>query len=212
MPSTFKKFIENLARGKAPGPSTSFSMFHFFLALELMAKKPLGRNKLARELSVGDGAVRTIIRRLKEADLITIKKEGCKLTEKGLSVWRTFEDIFPKRLPLGETELTKAGPNFAFLVKDSGNKIKSGIEQRDAAIMGGAKRAIVIVSKDNHLVIESISNDVAKQFPKAADQIMESFKPKDNDAIVIASADNILKAKRGAFAASWILVDSKKKE
>jgi len=78
--------------------------------------------------------------------------------------------------------------------------------------MGGAKRAIVIVSKDNHLVIESISNDVAKEFPKAADQIMESFKPKDNDVIVIASADNILKAKRGAFAASWILVDSKKKE
>lgn len=212
MPSTFKKFIENLARGKAPGPSTSFSMFHFFLALELMAKKPIGRNKLAKELFVGDGAIRTIIRRLKEAELITITKEGCKLTDEGLSVWKTFEAIFPKRLSFGETELTKAGPNFAFLIKDSGHKIKSGIEQRDAAIMGGAKRAVVIVSRENRLVIESISDDVAKEFPKAANQIIESFKPEDNDVIIIASADNVLKAKRGAFAASWILVDSKKKE
>jgi predicted transcriptional regulator len=210
MSSSFKKFVENLVHGKAPGPATSFSMFHFFLALELMAKKPIGRNKLAKELGVGDGAVRTIVKRLKDVGLITTTKEGCQLTEKGLRMWKTFEDIFPKRLPLGETELTKSDYNFGFLVKDSGHKVRSGIEQRDAAIMGGAKRAIVIVSKENHLVIESISNDVAKQFPKAANQIMASFKPRENDVIVIASAESVLKAKRGAFAASWVLVGNRK--
>ncbi len=210
MPTSFKKFIENLVQGKAPGPATSFSMFHIFLAFELMAQKPIGRNKLARQLGVGDGAIRTIIKRLKDADLITITKEGCKLSEKGITIWRKFEEIFPKRLELGETELTKGEHNFGFLVRNSGKKIKSGIEQRDAAIMGGAKRAIVIVTKDNHLVIESISNDVTKEFPKAAKQILQNFTPRDNDVIVIASADNARRAKRGAFAASWTLMDAKK--
>lgn len=211
MSSTLKKFIESLAHGKAPGPSTTFSMFHIFLALELMAEKPIGRNKLAVKLKVGDGAVRTIIGRLKDADLITTSKEGCSLTKKGLGVWKEFEELLPKRLAVGKTELTTAEYNYGFLVKNSGHKVKSGIEQRDAAIMGGAKRAIVVVSKGGHLVIESISNDMEKEFPKASSQILRDFKPEDNDVIVIAGADDPLRAKRGAFAASWVLIDSGKK-
>ncbi len=207
MPSTFKKTVENLARGKAPGPSTTFSIFHFFLALELIAEKPVGRNKMAEKLNVGDGAVRTIIGRLRDADLITVTKEGCSLTGKGLSAWKDFEAMFPKRLSIEKSELTTSNYNYGFLVKNRGHRIQSGIEQRDAAIMGGARRAIVIVSKGDKLVIDSISNDVAKEFPKASSQIIRAFEPKDNDVIVIAGADDPLRAKRGAFAASWILVD-----
>src|SRR4030042_7112965 len=206
MPSTFKKTVENLARGKAPGPSTTFSVFHFFLALELMAEKPVGCNNAAKNLGVGDGAGRTIIGRLKDADLIAITKEGCNLTEKGMSTWKDFESMFPKRLSIEKNELTASNHNYVLLVKDRGHRIKSGIEQRDAAIMGGARRAIVIVSKGDKLVIDSISNDVAKEFPNASIQIVKAFTPKDNDVIVIAGADDSLKAKRGAFAASWILI------
>ena len=61
-----------------------------------MSQKPLGRNKLAEKLNVGDGAVRTIISRLKDAELIETSKEGCNLTKKGSEVWRKFEEIFPK--------------------------------------------------------------------------------------------------------------------
>jgi predicted transcriptional regulator len=212
MSSALKKFIESLAHGKAPGPSTTFSMFHIFLALELMAEKPIGRNKLAGKLGVGDGAIRTIIGHLKDAELISTSKEGCNLTNKGLKVWKEFEEVFPKRLAVGKTDLTTAKYNFGFLVKNSGGKVKSGIEQRDAAIMGGAKRAIVIVSKSGHLIIESISDDIVKEFPKASSQILRDFEPEDNDVIVIAGADEPLRAKRGAFAASWILIDNDKKK
>ena len=62
-----KRFIQEIAGKKAPGPSTTFTVFHIFFSLELMSLKPLGRNKLAKKLSVGDGAVRTIISRLKNA-------------------------------------------------------------------------------------------------------------------------------------------------
>jgi hypothetical protein len=78
----FKQFIEDLANEKAPGPSTTFSMFHIFYALELMAQKPIGRNKLAKELAVGEGAIRPIINRPKEAQLISTPKEGCRLPPK----------------------------------------------------------------------------------------------------------------------------------
>src|SRR3989337_41439 len=157
MTPKFKQYVEGIANQKAPGPSTTFTVSHIFFALELMAEKPIGRNKLAKQLDVGEGAIRTIINRLKDAGLIETSKEGCNLTSKGLNVWKQFEEHFPKRVEIEKTELTKADHNYAFLVKNSGHKIKSGIEQRDAAIMGGARRAVVIVSKNGHLMIESVS-------------------------------------------------------
>jgi predicted transcriptional regulator len=211
MTSHFKRLIESLASPKGPGPSTTFSMFHIFYALELMAKKPIGRNKLAEKLNVGEGAIRTIISRLKDSGLIVTSKEGCLLTDKGLSVWENFESVFPKRAEVGKTALTTSAYNYAFLVKNEGDRVKSGIEQRDAAIMGGARRALVIVFKNGRLMIESISNSLEKDFPEAADVILKDLTPEDNDVIIIAGADNLLKAKRGAFAASWVLIGNDEK-
>ena len=91
-------------------------------------------------------------------------------------------------------------------MKNSGNKVKSGIEQRDAAIVAGATGAVIIVSKKGHLTIESVSNRLEKQFPAAADQIQKTFSPEDNDVVVLVGAALPLKAKQGVFAASWTLI------
>jgi predicted transcriptional regulator len=208
MNSAFKQFIEDIASQKAPGPSTTFTVSHIFYALDSMAKKPIGRNKLARNLEVGEGTVRTIINRLKNSGLIETSKEGCNLTIKGLAVWKQFEELFPKRVELGETELTNAKYNYAFLVKNSGHKVRSGIEQRDAAIVAGAKQAAIMVSKQGHLTIESVSNKLEQQFPTASDQILNTIHPADNDVVVLVGAQAMVKAKHGAFAASWTLVGS----
>jgi hypothetical protein len=59
--------------------------------------------------------------------------------------------------------------------------------------------------------MESVSESIDKQFPDAAAKILKDIKPEDNDAIIIAGADTALKAKRGAFAAAWVLVDAAEK-
>ena len=206
MALSLKKFIQGIAGKKAPGPSTTFTVFHVFYALELMSQNPIGRNKLAKKLNVGDGAVRTIISRLRNAGLIETSKKGCTLTEKGTDIWGQFEQFFPKRVEIAKSELNQSDNNFAFLVKNSGQKVKSGIDQRDAAIIAGARKALVIVFKDGHLRIESVSDCIEKQYPTAANQILDELNPEDNDVIIVAGADSALKAKRGAFAASWSLI------
>jgi predicted transcriptional regulator len=206
MAASLKRFMQQISGKKAPGPSTTFTIFHIFYALELMAQKPLGRNKLAELLNVGDGAVRTIISRLRDADLIETSKVGCNLTQKGQDIWRQFDSIFPKQVDLSKSELSTLEFNHAFLVKNASQKVESGIDQRDAAIIAGARKAFVIVYKDGHLRIESVSDNVEKQYPKAAKQILELMKPQENDVIIVASAETALKAKRGAFAASWSLI------
>ncbi len=206
MVASLKKFIQEIAGKKAPGPSTTFTVFHIFYALELLSQEPIGRNKLAKKLNVGDGAVRTIICRLKDSELIETSKEGCNLTEKGLEVWGQFEKVFPKRIEIGKSELIQSDFVFAFLVKSCGQKVQSGIDQRDAAIIAGARKALVIVSKEGHLRIESVSDCIEKQYPVAANQILKELAPEDNDVIIVSGGDSALKAKRGAFAASWSLI------
>jgi predicted transcriptional regulator len=203
-----KAFLDSLAHQKAPGPSATFCVFHIFYALELMSQKPIGRNKMAEKLGVGEGAIRTIISRLKDAGLIVTSKTGCSLTPKGLSLWKEFEEIFPRRAEIEKNELTSSAYNYAFLIKKSGHKVKSGIEQRDAAIVAGARNVIAIVDKGGRLAIDSVSTDIEKEFPRVTNQIFKNLKPKDNDTIIIAGADTPLKAKHGAFHASWTLLSN----
>ena len=78
--------------------------------------------------------------------------------------------------------------------------MQSGIDQRDAAIIAGARKALVIVFEDDHLRIKSVSDCIEKQYPTAANQILKELNPENNDVIILAGGDSALKAKRGAFA------------
>jgi len=208
MTSALKDLITGLTEIKSSGQSLSFSAFHLFYALELMSSKTVGRGPLAEQLNVGEGAARTILSRLGEAGLITASKSGCALSVEGLNVWRELEKVFPRRVEFLRTELTPSEFNYAFLVKGSGGKVRSGIEQRDVAVAAGASNALIIVFRSGRLHIKSVSDNVEEVFPKAARPILRDIKPQDDDVIVIAGGNTALKAMRGAFAASWSLLSS----
>jgi predicted transcriptional regulator len=206
MPLDLKQSLEKLAKEKAPGPNPSFSTFHFLLAIELIAEKPIGRNKIAHELGIGEGATRTLIRRLKEEDLTSISKAGCTLTKKGLELWKEYGSNI-KKTRIEKNELTFAEYSFAVLVKKSGHKVRTGMEQRDAAIVAGASGATTILFKNGLLVFPSVERNLKKDFPKASNQIARLLKPQEDDTIIVVSSDNIAKAEHGALAAAWTLVD-----
>jgi predicted transcriptional regulator len=204
---TIKKLLEGLLKEKAPGPSPSFSVFHVIKVLELTAKEgPIGRGKLSRELGTGEGATRTLLNRLIDAGLIITSKPGCLLTEKGETIWNDFQSIFPRKVKLEQSELTLARYNIAMLIKGCGDKVKTGIEQRDAAILAGAKGATTLIFKNQMLIQPGISENVARDFPEIFNQITKQLELEENDVVVIGSADTWEKAEYGALAAGWTLI------
>jgi predicted transcriptional regulator len=206
MPGTFKGFLEKISSEKAPGPSPSFSLFHMLQAIELIAERPIGRNKLAENLNVGEGAIRTIIERLKDAGLITMSRAGCTLTSKGTKLWKEYKSAL-KKIEIRKSELALAEYSSAILIKNSGHKIRSGVEQRDAAVKAGARGATTIIFKEGRLIIPSVSSNMTNDFPQAADQIIRLLKPGENDAIVIGSGNSLSEAEHGVLAAAWTLLD-----
>jgi predicted transcriptional regulator len=148
--SSFKQLLEELTEEKAPGPTASFSAVHLLLAIERVAEKPIGRNRLAEELRIGEGAVRTLLERLREAGLIRTSKTGCSLTREGLKLFEQYRSAI-KKARIEKNELTLTDYNYAVLVKNSAQKVKTAIEQRDAAVMAGARNATTIVCKKGRL-------------------------------------------------------------
>ena len=57
MNSKEKEIIEKIVHKKGPGPSTTYSMFHVFYAIELISKKTMGRSKIAKKIEVGEGVI-----------------------------------------------------------------------------------------------------------------------------------------------------------
>ena len=202
-----KEYLTDLSAQKAPGPRPSFTVFDILKVIELIAKKgPIGRGRLAKKLDMGGGAIRTVINRLKDSGLISMTKLGSSLTEKGHMVWEETRQLIPHKARLLENDLTFAAYNVAVLVKDRGDRVKNGLEQRDAAVTIGAKGATTLVVKDKKLVVPMVSKDLEKDFPLAFKEITNLKGIEENDVIVIGSADDAKKAEYGALAAAWTLI------
>jgi predicted transcriptional regulator len=206
MASGLKQTLEKLAKEKAPGPNRSFSSFHFLLALELVAKQALGRNRLAEKLGIGEGATRTLIGRLKDQDLILVSKPGCSLTQKGLKLLSEYQSRI-KKVSIEKNELTFSDHSFAVVVRNSADEVKTGIEQRDAAVMAGAKGATTIIMRHGHLIFPTFDRHVENDFPKASGQIMQLLGPRESDTVIVVSSDTPSKAEHGVLAAAWTLLD-----
>jgi predicted transcriptional regulator len=202
-----KERLEKILMEKAPGPAPSFSIFHLLRALELIAEKSFGRLKLSEKLKLGEGATRTLLGRLKEAQIITTSRTGCKLTEKGRKLWKQYRSVFKRKVCLENNELTLAKHNVALLVKNHKDMVKTGMEQRDAAILYGARGAVTLIYTNGKLVIPGVSEDVAEAFPEAHEQIIRLLVPEESDVIIIGYADSQEKAEYGALAAAWTLLN-----
>ena len=204
---SMKRFLESLMFEKAPGPSPSFSVFDVIKALEIIAEAgSVGRGKLSERLKLGRGATRTLLARLAEAGLISTSRSGCSLTRKGKNLRRRIEETIPQISEIGQNELAFAAYNVVVQVRGRGEKVGKGLEQRDAAVRTGAKGAITLIYKNEKLILPTITDDTAKSYPIAYQQITRLMDLKENDVAIIVCADNLKDAEYGALAAAWTII------
>lgn len=204
---SIKDFLNDLVAKRAPGPNPSFNVLDVIRFIKLLAKfGPMGRGRISKELGLGEGVVRTILKRLLEADLVTMSRSGCSLTHKGVVFWSKIEEVLQDMVEIERNELTLAPYNVAVLVRERAHKVRNGLEQRDAAVMSGAKGATTIIFKGNKMIIPGVSVDLERDYPLAFREIMRLMRPKEGDVIIISSADSPKNAEYGALAAAWSII------
>ena len=192
------QLLNKLTERTAPGRTPGFIPAYALKTLHLIQDGPLGRKQLSETLNLGEGVVRTIVKRLIEENLVSTSRKGMHLTTKGTTlVDRIREYIFGAEFPV--TDLTVSQANYAVLIKNGSAAVSTGLDQRDTALFAGAKGATTLVCKDNRLIMPGDGTRISEDIQS---MIKKKLNLSEGDAVVIGSADNPLLAEIGAYSAA----------
>jgi hypothetical protein len=202
----YVKTLQKVANRYAPSRALSFDIVHVFKTLQLIQERGhVSRDGLREELELGEGTVKTLFRHLKMQNLIESTNAGTTMTKNGNLFFSELSDSMPREIGLSKCAITLGKYNYAVLVKQMSSAIRSGIEQRDAAIKMGASGATTLLFKENKFLIPRIDYDALKDDHHLSEQLIKNLHPQDGDVLIIGS-DNRSKKKAEFAAKSAALV------
>ncbi len=200
--------LRRIAEKRYIGPSESFDHVHVGLLIYYLGERaPKSRSQIAKFLGLGEGSVRTILKRLAGASLIKVTKEGAFLSDRGSELFKELKSVFPVITEGSRGLLSLNGSTVIVLAKSMEGKVSRGIEQRDMAIRYGAKGAMTLTYRNGHFEIPGEAGDCETLFPSGDwSRIRGSVHPEDGDVILVCGSDKIQNAYLGCFSAALTLL------
>ncbi len=202
---TYERIVDLLRSGKK-GPKPQFTTVHVLRILELAGQGYVGRKMLVRKVGLGEGSIRTIIGKLRDANLIEVKRAGVRLTNEGERFVKSLRDEFSPGVAVPSGSATVDRENVAVAVHGSPGGEVSGIEQRDAAMAVGASGASTFLFRGGNLTFPGMNYDLEEYDPDLHAAVTGSFELEEGDMVVVGSGSDIETAYLGAIAAAVSLL------
>ena len=162
-------------------------------------------------MHIGEGAARTLVLHLKQSGLVDSIRAGTYLTQKGIRFAKKFFDIIPSQCTIETCNIAREKYNHAILLKDYAMTVGNGMDQRDYAILYGAKSATTISFENNRFVFPGEVKDSLRDDPKTKKILLDNLKPEENDLVIIGSSDEKFVAKISAInSVLWTLASHEK--
>jgi biotin operon repressor len=169
----------------------TFGAPHVLKAIQLLHKESyVSRDSFCKALHIGEGAVKTLILHLKEEGMVDSVRSGTFLTKKGQKFTNEFFKVMPAECLVPKSTITGGKNSYAVLLRNFANEIKSGLEQRDAAILYGATGAITILFRKNEFVFPGEEVDCLRSDQKTKQILLEDLQPRNGDVIIIVTSQN----------------------
>jgi len=197
------KIIDRVTCKIAPGPAPSFNEAHVVKVLELIGDYgSIGRIRLSKELGLGEGTTRTLLKHLKKEGITQSSRIGISLSETGKKLFSNLRSKISVCKEVPRSPLTIGTCNIAVLVRDSAEGVGSGMEQRDIAIKSGATGATTLIFSSNRLLLPTAEKNISESMPELYDKLVTQFTPKENDVIIVGSGEKRELAEIGAKMAA----------
>ena len=206
----------------------TFENVHVILALFIFEENinGIGRYRLEKELLIGSGTAKSLIKRLNEKiNFISVLNENIRkghvLTEKGLNFVKKIKQKIPFIMEgdisiLQDTIIDSKNVRVIYcLIKNSSDKLTNGIEQRDAAIKVGGLGATCLVYDGQKLIFPSgyainseqansiVDENIYEYFEREINSL--DLKLEMNDVIIIGLDENLKRARLAAVNAALTL-------
>ncbi len=196
--------IRRLANKKM-GPPREFGCSQIVAALlELEASGPMSREKLASSLELGGGSVKTLVRVLKEAGLIDVRRSGNGLTEKGKAVVSAMHDLIIGIKPLETSYLKMGSYNAAIFINSRALGRVDPLTLRDLAVRMSATGMTTLEFSDD-LIIPPDGIKLKEVSPGDYETLLK-MGARRGELILICGAESPVKAKLAAIEAVMGLV------
>lgn len=168
----------------------TFSVPHVFKALQLLYRdRFVSRSTFCKELHIGEGAVKTLILHLKAKRLVGTARAGTYLTDRGKKFSKSVLGTIKDETAIKKSKIFGGKYNHAVLIKNFAHAIKTGLEQRDFAILYGASVALTLTYNDGRFSFPREEKDALSEDRKTLEALM-SMSPENNDVVIITSADD----------------------
>lgn len=199
----FITIVDSLTGKVSRGRPPAYTHAHVLKAFETIGdRRQVGRQQLAMILGLGEGTVRTLIKKIRGQNLVSVSKGGITLTKSGVELLSELRSWMVSR-EVPETVIAFGSMNYATLVKQAAEKVAIGVEQRDAAIKAGAEGATTLIFNGNRLNMPGLAVDLDASLVSF---ILDQLRPETNDVVIVGFADNQLSAEMGARTAALELV------
>ncbi|MDY1591221.1 MAG: hypothetical protein RBS85_03535 [Methanofastidiosum sp.] len=184
-------------------PQANFTNADILIALKIIEKEDgIGRKLLSKRIFLNEASIRSILSKLKDMEYIDSSRVGQKITGKGK---KFLESSTKFGIPseINAKELTLNNKNFGTIIKGASLKIKDGMDQRDRAVFGGARSAITLIFRDNQFALPETRPEIKiptikLNLSRALEtELHDKFGPKNNDIVIISSAEDEERAFRG---------------
>ncbi len=204
------QILQNVVSRKGSSKILTFSIPHVFKALQLLDKdKFVSRSKFCEELHLGEGAIKTLILHLKDAKMIDTTKSGTFLTTKGKKFCQSLMQVIKGECKLGKCKITPEKYNHAIILKNYSNAIRTGLEQRDYAILYGSSGCTTLLYKNKKFVFPGEDKDCFSRDKESRTRLLENLSPEEGDVIIISSsADPFVAEVSAKNSALWTLATS----
>ncbi len=199
--STLEALIE-----PKPGPEARFRLEHVLLALiKLGEKRRIGRRALASELGLGEGSVRSLLKRLEAGGFAESSRAGWGLTTGGEVLLKSLRRHLRGPLRVRAGGLTVSSRDAAVLVKGGARGVTTGLGIRDAAFRAGADGATVLIPKGDAVYFPG-GVRCPGELQRRAREIARELEAKPGDAIIIGTSGDHVLAELGAVAGALALL------
>ena len=199
--------LQDIVSRKGSSKVLTFSIPHVLKSLQLLTEeKFVSRATFGKEIHLGEGAVKTLILHLKEAGMIDTTKSGTFLTEKGHKLINQIQSVISKECKIKKCSILQGKYNHAVLLKNYSNIVKTGLEQRDYAILYGSSGCTTMICKNKKLVFPGDEKECFIKDIKTGTYILENLCPNEGDVIIISSSNDPFVAEISAKnSALWTL-------
>jgi hypothetical protein len=186
----YVKTLEQISSRYAPSRILSFDIAHIFKALQLIdSRGHISRETLCKELNLGGGSIKTLVKHLKMKHMIQTSNAGTKMSDKGKDLFEELLSSVPTECGIPKCSIALGKFNYAVLLKQLSFAIKSGIEQRDAAIKMGGIGATTLLFRNGKFMMPTANYDSLRKEPGIHSLLIEKLRPEDGDVIIIGSDD-----------------------